>query len=75
MSASKGSKIPDLKELSPLELTILRSLSRGKSVPEVARLVNVAPAKVGNEIAVLQLKGYLSSDGSVTGKGLTVLEG
>lgn len=75
MSASTGSKVPDLKELSPLELTILRSLSRGKAVPEVARLAHVDPAKVGNGIAVLQLKGYLSSDGRVTDKGLAVLEG
>jgi len=74
MSASKGSKIPDGRELSPLELTILRGLSRGKAVSEVARLASVAPAKVGNEIATLQLKGYLSSDGRVTDKGLAVLE-
>lgn len=74
MSASKGSEGPDRKELSPLELTILRSLSRGKVVPEVARLANVLPTKVGNEIAILQLKGYLSSDGRVTDKGSAVLE-
>ncbi|MGD0146235.1 MAG: hypothetical protein ABSB53_05215 [Nitrososphaerales archaeon] len=75
MSASKSSKGSDRSELSPLELTILRSLLQGKAVPEVARLANVAPAKVGKEIAVLQLKGYLSSDGRVTDKGSAVLEG
>ena len=74
ISASKGSKIPHGRELSPLELAILRGLSRGKAVFEVARLANVAPAKVGNEIATLQLRGYLSSDGRLTDKGLAVLE-
>ena len=74
MSASKDSEVPDRKGLSPLELTILRSLSRGVVVSEVARLANMVPAKVGNEIAMLQLKGYLSSDGMVTDKGLAVLE-
>jgi DNA-binding MarR family transcriptional regulator len=75
MSSSQDSKAPSREDLSPLELTILRSLSQRKTVSEVARLAKMAPAKVGNEIAVLQLKGYLSSDGRLTDRGLTALRG
>ncbi|MGP8056026.1 MAG: hypothetical protein ACLP9K_00250 [Nitrososphaerales archaeon] len=56
--------------LSKLELLILRSIPNAGSVEDIARVAKVSPATLGKEIALLQLKGYVATDGRLTEKGV-----
>ena len=63
----------DKGELSELELLILRSMARGAGIEGLAKAAKVPAVTLGKELAVLQLRGYVSDDGSLTEKGLEAI--
>lgn len=60
--------------LSSLELTVLKGLSEGLTLGEIARRAKAPPVTLGKELARLQIKGYLAADGSLTKTGIEVLK-
>ena len=58
------------EELGELELKVLRSIRGKEDLGDLARLTGVPAVTLGKTIATLQLKGYLSEDGTITSKGL-----
>jgi hypothetical protein len=62
------------EKLSALELNILRSIPKVKDISTLAKEVNVPPATMGIEIAKLQVRGYISEDGTLSEKGLKAIE-
>lgn len=55
--------------LSETELLILRHVPKAKDVVGLSKLTKVAPSMLGIEIAKLQMKGYITDDGSLSPKG------
>lgn len=59
--------------LSELDLLILQSAQDGEGIEDMAREAKVHAATLGKEIALLQIRGYIGGDGSLTKKGLEAL--
>ncbi|MGD1054999.1 MAG: hypothetical protein ABR867_02840 [Nitrososphaerales archaeon] len=62
------------ERVGPLDLTILRHLSEKKGLGEIAKLTRVEPVVVGERVAKLQTKGYVSASGHLTDKGFKALD-
>jgi hypothetical protein len=60
--------------LSAIELSILQSIPKAKDIGSLAKEVKVPPATLGIEIAKLQVRGYISDDGTLSEKGLKAIE-
>jgi len=58
------------KELSQIQLQILRALPETDDITKLARIAKIPPAALGKEIALLQLSGHIGEDGRITQKGL-----
>ncbi len=63
----------DKEGLSALELLILRSIPGAKGIEDLARVTKVPAVTLGREIATLQVRGYISDDGTLTEKGLKAI--
>jgi len=61
------------EDLSKLEIELLRSIQGGKGIEKAAKELKAPAVILGEAVAKLQVKGYLSEDGSVTPKGLNAL--
>jgi hypothetical protein len=61
-------------DLSDREILVLRSIPNATDVEALGKLTKLPPATLGKEIAMLQLKGYIGEDGSLTQKGLDALK-
>jgi len=59
--------------LSALELLILRSIPRANGIEDLARVAKVPAVALGKEVATLQVRGYISGDGTLTEKGLEAI--
>ncbi len=59
--------------LSELELSILRSLSQGRSEEEIAASTGVAPSIVSEKVAKLQSMGYITDKHALTERGFEAL--
>ena len=62
-----------VEKLSKMETKVLRSIKDSKSIEKAAKELGAQAATLGGLIARLQIKGYLSEDGSVTPKGIDAL--
>ncbi len=60
-------------EPTELQMSILRAISDGRGILELAKTMKVEPVVLGVEIAKLQVGGYIADDGSLTLKGSQVL--
>ena len=61
--------MPGNEGLSELDVVILRKLPKVDRIEDLAKEAGQSPATVGEEIAKLQLEGYIADDGSLTAKG------
>ena len=61
--------MPGNEGLSELDVVILRKLPKVDRIEDLAKEAGQSPATVGEEIAKLQLGGYIADDGSLTAKG------
>jgi hypothetical protein len=64
-----------MEGLGQLELAILKSLSERRTLEEVARITKVEPNLLGEKIAEMQIRGYISPEGFLTKKGLQAVNG
>jgi len=62
--------VPGNEGLTELDVVILRRLPKVNRIEDLAKEVDQSPATVGEEIAKLQLGGYIADDGSLTAKGV-----
>ena len=56
--------------LDELETKVLRSIRDKRDLGDLTKLTGVPAVTLGKTIATLQIKGYLSEDGSITPEGL-----
>ena len=61
--------MPGSDGLTELDVVILRMLPKVGRIEDLAKEAGQSPATVGEEIAKLQLGGYIADDGSLTAKG------
>ena len=57
-------------DLSDRELLVLGAIPKATDIGALGRLTKLPPAALGEEIATLQIKGYIAVDGTLTQKGL-----
>jgi hypothetical protein len=60
--------------LSSTELVILRQLSKVSSIENLAKMVKVPPAVLGEELAKLQIGGFITNDGTLTERGTKAIK-
>jgi hypothetical protein len=62
------------ESMTTLEFLVLRSIPKTKSLERMSELTKLSPAALGREIALLQVKGYIADDGTLTEKGMKAIE-